>query len=332
MVGGWFGCASLGLAATSPTPGPAASPSFDVVAGTRVNLPCQVDTPPQPDPNVGLPPGQKVVSVSFIGTLWREVAPGAWVQLATNAPVPGGPGEVPCGWPPYTVTAPGNYRIMIHPTQDTAEGDAPAGSPSYEWALDTSYFSQALPEKIVERFRVVARCEDATLNGVKSVTDGHGHSLSDTERMLAGLAGDVLGEGQTITAPAGHGLEVELRDGSIFRLGPGSPVTYSCNTRTQEKLDHIRAVLRPKVLLGKTWQVIITVLGKQEINYTDDHSYADTRGTKYKVTSEPSKQRTTIHVYRGIVALSNKLGRRRTIILHAGQTGVQIGKRPPHIV
>jgi hypothetical protein len=330
-AGGVYVGPAVARASTAAGSGSGATPTFDVVAGTRVNLPCQVDTPPQPDPNVGLAPGQKVVSLRYAGTLWHTVGAGDWEQLATNAPVSGGPGESPCGWPPYTATYPGIYQVRIDPTQSTAEGDAPPGSAPDVWALDTSYTSEDLPEKVVRQFRVVARCEDPKLNGIKSVTDSSGHRLSDDERMLAGLAGDALGEGQTIAAPAGHGIELELNDGSRLRLGPGSATTYSCSTRAKERIDHVRAVLRPAFVLGKVWSLVVDVLGGNEINYEGPSDAAGVRGTRYGVTWLPSERRTTLHVYRGKVAFYNKHGRRHVVLLQAGQTAVQVANHPPRI-
>lgn len=339
----WLIHSGAALAAPSP---------YTVVAGTPVNLPCQPYTPTPPDAQTGLPPGQQVVSRDTSSELdFDPLGSGQWLPVASSTPGAGSPeaGQA-CGAPPYTVTQPGLYRVRQYAGQETATGP-PEGTSPDDWALDTSYSSQGIVEdQVIATFRVVPKCPDQQLNGIASVTDvDTGQPLSASERATAGLAGDLGGDGQTWTSPPGRRMKVTFRDGASVIVGKGASLTTHCLTALQQKLDDLSVVLSPKVVLGKIWSVVVNTIGSDvEVQLPEAATHnvsssqrgatdvagilAAARGTEYTVTWQPGSHRTTVRVSHGVVAFLNTAGRRHTILVHAGQTGVQVGHAAPRLL
>lgn len=138
-----------------------------------------------------------------------------------------------------------------------------------------------------------------------------------------GLGGTQLAMGEVITAA--ENIELTLGDGSALRLAKGTQLKVdSCAASPQHRST--REVI--ELVLGKIWA---SVSKSPEPQIQTQRAVTGTRGTKYWVAYNPAKQLTTVHVTKGSVSMRNRYGKSKTLIIKAGQTGIQQGNQLPKL-
>lgn len=169
---------------------------------------------------------------------------------------------------------------------------------------------------------------DAKANQIIAIRDGNGRMLSDEERKALGLGGDSFMSGQTVSVPTTipKGIEIKFFDDSITRISSGSKLKInSCadlaplNTSPSVKIT---------LLLGKIWaQIAPDAEMKWQIQ--TERSVDGNRGTIFSTEYDPKTKTTTVIVQEGSVWLRNRFGKVKTIVINAGETGIQTMNQPP---
>lgn len=141
---------------------------------------------------------------------------------------------------------------------------------------------------------------------------------------LASLAGTSLSPAQVLSAP-GVGIEYTFGDGRMLRLEAESKLRLNdCEGPS------LKGALQ--LLLGKVWATVKAALAGREPEIDTVGAANSVRGTQYSLAYDPKAKRTTLTVVKGVVAITNRSGNlRKTILVKAGQTAVQVGDGVPRL-
>lgn len=169
---------------------------------------------------------------------------------------------------------------------------------------------------------------DAKANQIIVIKDGNGEVLTDEERKAIGLEKDAFMSGQTVKVPNSmeKGIEIKFYDDSILRISSGS--SFKINQCSD--LAPLSEPLNVKItlLLGKIWAKI-TPENDTNWNIQTERAVDGNRGTIFSTEYDPTTKTTTVTVEEGSVWLKNRFGKVKTIIINAGETGVQTMNRMP---
>ena len=124
--------------------------------------------------------------------------------------------------------------------------------------------------------------------------------------------GDAVKDGAYVRTESASKLELTLPDGSVLRLGDDTLFQIETSLPKKDKGTSF------SVLLGKTWAKVRTVSGGQTFDVKTKTAVAGVRGTVFSVLAQQDTA-TTVKVFEGEVAVSNRPARERVAVLDEGQ-------------
>lgn len=123
-----------------------------------------------------------------------------------------------------------------------------------------------------------------------------------------------------------------MEDGSAWRVMSGSEATFN-QCPEGPVPPPVPLKFQITLILGKVWAHVVKAMGGGDYPvHVETPSCADgVRGTTFTVEYDKKTQTTTVVVQEGSVWISNKSGVQKTLVVTAGQTGIQIGSQPPRL-
>ena len=234
----------------------------------------------------------------------------------------------------FSITMPGLYRLRII-TQDWV-GAYDCGQPACsisnpdilknETKIEDRYFMvDAEPEK---------GCNQP-YNRIRQVTNADGNTLDDAARLSMGLGAPLIMRGQTVRIPSNISyVEVVFDDNSVIRFKGGSATKF--NDCPDEKIDEPAVPIKMQIslIVGELWYKITKALNGEErpVQIQTERTVDGNRGTTFSIAYDQKSETTKVVVEEGSIWMRNKTGPvLKTLIVNAGQIGIQTGDQPPAI-